>query len=79
MVYSFWNCWVHFIIIQNILSNKNMTNKMRINRGNYLQEWTGLPIYSDGENQLIKVGEDVMLFYFELVVILLCTKLAGDN
>ena len=34
-------------------------------------------------NPLIKdllyiVGEDVMLFYFELVVILLCTKLAGD-
>ncbi|MGQ0441264.1 hypothetical protein ACT4UT_34810, partial [Bacillus sp. B-TM1] len=38
----------------------------------------GLPIYSDGENQLIKVGEDVMLFYFELVVILLCTKLAAS-
>lgn len=24
------------------------------------------------------VGEDSMLFYFELVIILLCTKLAGD-
>ena len=35
---------------------------------------------SDGENPLIKVkvGADAMLFYFELVVILLCTKLAGD-
>ncbi|BCC04468.1 hypothetical protein BCM0060_0731 [Bacillus cereus] len=42
MVYSFWNCWVHFIIIQNILSNRNVTNKMRMNRGNYLQEWTGI-------------------------------------
>ena len=26
----------------------------------------------------VKVGADAMLFYFELVVILLCTKLAGD-
>ncbi len=51
-----------------------MTNKMRINRGNYLQKWTGVndPLIK------VKVGEDVMLFYFELVVILLCTKLAGD-
>ncbi len=51
-----------------------MTNKMRINRGNYLQKWTGVndPLIK------VKVGADAMLFYFELVVILLCTKLAGD-
>ena len=55
-----------------------MTNKMWINRETTCRNGRGLPIYLDGENQLIKVGEDVMLFYFELVVILLCTKLAGD-
>ena len=51
-----------------------MTNKMLINRGNYLQKWTGVndPLIK------VKVGADAMLFYFELVVILLCTKLAGD-
>lgn len=69
-----------FIIIQNILSNRNVTNKMRMNRGNYLQEWTGITNLFGWRNPLIKVkvGEDAMLFYFELVVILLCTKLAGD-
>ena len=39
-----------------------------------MQKWTGVndPLIK------VKVGADAMLFYFELVVILLCTKLAGD-
>lgn len=39
-----------------------------------MQKWTWVndPLIK------VKVGADAMLFYFELVVILLCTKLAGD-
>lgn len=39
MVCSFLSFWINFIIIQNILSNKTLTNKMRMNRGNYVRKW----------------------------------------
>ncbi len=50
-------------------------------RGNYVQEWTRINRVTKITHKsftFYKVGEDAMLFYFELVVILLCTKLAGD-
>ena len=56
-----------------------MTNKMRMNRGNYLQNGRGYQSIRMRKPLIkVKVGEDAMLFYFELVVILLCTKVAGD-